>query len=225
MTEGVHVGEGGEKVSRQKEEHLGPINSGGLESGFSLFPVPANSKLEQVYYVAGSGTCVHMPQAQGKAGISLGCDAQSTWRTGFVLALGYGSESQLSKHQSYLELSYTKKYLELKNISCERLIGRGKESDLLPVSHIPCISHCQFFYGKNPPHLDNRYKENRFVWSNHTVKCSGLAPLCSLFLHWPRAGKFLNPTLRHALFAKTRPVHMACDKAVTGRAKPGSFFS
>lgn len=58
---------------------------------------------------------------KGKAGIFLGCDAQSTWRTGFVLALGCRGESQLSKHQNHRfcpsvspvwNLSYTK-YLEL----------------------------------------------------------------------------------------------------------------
>lgn len=77
-------------------------------------------------------------------------------------------------------LSYTKKYLELKikNVIWERLIGTVKESDLLPI-YLTCISHCQFSYGKNPPHLDNRYKANRFVRSNHAVKCSGLVPLCS----------------------------------------------
>lgn len=120
-------------------------------------------------------------------------------------------------------LSYTNKYLEFKNVILERLISTVKESDLLPVSHmhIPL----SVFYGKNPPHLDNRYKENRFVWSNHTVKCSGLAPLCSLFLHWPGVGKFQISALRSALFAKTHLALMACVKAVTRRAKPGSYFS
>lgn len=91
--------------------------------------------------------------------------------------------------------------------------------------YLTCISHCQFFYGKNLPHLDNRYKENRFFWPNDAVKCGGLVPLSSLFLHWPRVGKFLISTLRGALFAKTHLAHVACVKAVTGRAKPGSYFS
>lgn len=123
-------------------------------------------------------------------------------------------------------LSYTKKYLELKikNVIWESIIGTVKESDLLPI-YLTCISHCQFSYGKNPPHLDNRYKANRFVRSNHAVKCSGLVPLCSLSLHWPGVGKFLISTLRRALFAKTHPAHVAFVKAVTGRAKPGSNFS
>lgn len=78
---------------------------------------------------------------------------------------------------------------------------------------------------KNPPDLDNRHKKTRFVWSNNTVKCSGLVPLCSSFPHWPGVGKFLISTLRHALFAKPHLANMACVEAVTGRAKPGSYFS
>lgn len=50
MAKGLHAGEGGRSLEAWKGEHLGQIKTGALESGFSLFPVPTNSKpqLEQV---------------------------------------------------------------------------------------------------------------------------------------------------------------------------------
>lgn len=121
-------------------------------------------------------------------------------------------------------LFYAEKYLELKTESViwERLIGTGER----PAPYIwhtgPTVSSLM---EKNPPDPDNRHKENRFVWSNNTVKCSGLVPLCSLFPLWPRVGKFLISTPRHALFAKSHLANVACVEAVTGRIKPGGYFS
>ena len=121
-------------------------------------------------------------------------------------------------------LFYTEKYLELKR---ECHLGeinwyRKVERPAPYIWHIgPIVSSLM---EKNPPDLDNRHKENRFVWSSNTVQCSGLILLCSSLPQWPRMGELLVSTPRHVLFAKPHLANVACAEAVTGRVKPGAYF-
>lgn len=185
-------GWGGRKVLRHKSGTFGPNQHWSFGVKFQPFSCAcwfqAPTRAGLLTFAAGSGRCVCA------SGTAESRNFPRLWRSlpgGLALSLLQGRDggSQLSKRWSCLELlrhwevpGVKKRECHLEEINCHRKVERSAPY----CWHTgPTVSY--LMEKKNPLDLDNRHKENTFVWSNSTVKHRGLVPLCSCFpivLEW-----------------------------------------